>query len=643
MVSTGVYSVPECAGMALPLLLAALAEWRSWSLARWHRVLEVFSLAAFLLMAVARIGLLPTVTNTLFILCGVRLSLPRQLPQRRQLLLMGFVLFLTTAITTSELDFLLWSLIWLGASAALLLQQTWERSALLRHGPLQGPPYRLVLAWTVAATLLASGFFVILPRLRLGFRNLPVGVQNANAVFAGLSDVLDLGGKGPIQPSREVALRILPAPGSDLPQERYASAMALLRGYSLEGLDGQRWQVAPGTPRRDRIRWTGVREGPRPLEADFFVGPTLRGLIPLPYGEADLTPAPGDTLRHGQGGAVRWQFPPRRITALRVALGPAGLEPERPPRGERLALLTDPGRDTSSALRWSLKVAPGELPPRILAETLSQALGGFRYTLDNPSGGAANPLADFLERSRAGHCEYFACALALMLRHRGVPARVVTGYRLGPWISEGGYFLVTQNEAHSWVEYYDPAGPGWRVSDPTPGAPPSTLVTGSFAAALARWTDAIRFRWDRHVVRFSDEDQLAGAEWLRDRFEALSRWRPGPGPRRLAKAAGALALLAALVWIGRRRLPAFPWPAPAGAGRIRALAPLLRASRRAIPPLAGETARTWLGRLAAQRPERAAALAELAREADAVAYGGRAPSALKALARAEARHWRSGR
>jgi hypothetical protein len=225
-----------------------------------------------------------------------------------------------------------------------------------------------------------------------------------------------------------------------------------------------------------------------------------------------------------------------------------------------------------------------------------------------------------------------------MLRHRGVPARVANGYRLGPWIEEGGYFLVTQSEAHSWVEYYDPASAGWRVADPTPSAPGSLFDSGTFLARLARWSDTVRFRWDRDVVRFSDQDQLAGAAWAMDRLGSLASWRPG----RPARVLGILGLLGALGWFGRghgRRWLALAGARKAGPGRIRELRPLVRKAGLILPPLPQETARAWLGRMASLRPQRAAQLASLAREADAAIYGRKPGAALKAMAREEARHW----
>jgi hypothetical protein len=637
LASTGAYEPGELGAMTLPLLGAALVQWRGWSLEPWRRVLEVVCLGAGLALLALRAGVLLTVVYMLFLLCGVRLALPRGMPQRRQILLMGFLLFLTTTITTAELDFLVWSAAWAAGAGAVLLQLNWESFASLRQGPFQPPPRALAVRCAVWTLVLAAGFFVILPRLHLGTRRLPLGVHGLGGLRAGLSDVLDLSGGGPVLGSQEVALRIQPTRTLNAQDwDQYRVALALLRGFALERLDGQRWEAGPDTP------------GPRPepadvlgahaVVADFFFGPGLLGTLPLPYGQVVVEPPGMDPLRLGPGGSLRWTFPVRRTTALRVGLDPAPVQPAAPPRGHRLALLTSTGAGCESARAWSQRKVPVTLPPRVLAEILASTLRSeFKYTLDNPSGAAANPLQDFLDRSHAGHCEYFASALAVMLRYRGIPARVVNGFRLGPWIEEGGYFLVTQNEAHSWVEFYDPEAGGWRTADPTPPAPPSRFGASTFLATLARWTDAVRFRWDRNVVRFSDEDQVAGLDRLTLGLGALARWRPRP----LAMALGILALGGALAWLLLRRgRPPWPWPHLGGPGRIRALDPLVRRVRRLLPPREAETARSWLERLAQARPQRAAPLARLAREADAAAYGGRPSGRLKHLAREEAKAWK---
>lgn len=86
-------------------------------------------------------------------------------------------------------------------------------------------------------------------------------------------------------------------------------------------------------------------------------------------------------------------------------------------------------------------------------------------------------LRTFLLGARRGYCQHFSGAMALMLRMVGVPARVAAGFSPGRPNSDGDY-VVTDFDAHSWVEAYF-TGIGWVTFDPTPaGAPAQSRVSG---------------------------------------------------------------------------------------------------------------------------------------------------------------------
>lgn len=96
--------------------------------------------------------------------------------------------------------------------------------------------------------------------------------------------------------------------------------------------------------------------------------------------------------------------------------------------------------------------------------------GGFRYT-NHPSVFGAAPLVGFVAETRAGYCQYFAGAMALMLRYLGVPARVAVGFSSGTYDAARGVWTVTDHDAHAWVEaWFD--GYGWLPFDPTPAGRP---------------------------------------------------------------------------------------------------------------------------------------------------------------------------
>jgi len=99
--------------------------------------------------------------------------------------------------------------------------------------------------------------------------------------------------------------------------------------------------------------------------------------------------------------------------------------------------------------------------------------GGFRYS--NHPLVISPALVGFVTQTRAGYCQYFAGAMTLMLRYLGIPARVAVGFAGGRFSPKGHAWLVTDRDAHAWVEVWF-KGYGWLPFDPTPPAPGSSRV-----------------------------------------------------------------------------------------------------------------------------------------------------------------------
>jgi transglutaminase-like putative cysteine protease len=102
----------------------------------------------------------------------------------------------------------------------------------------------------------------------------------------------------------------------------------------------------------------------------------------------------------------------------------------------------------------------------LMLERWFRSEGGFRYEEHPPAATKNPPLVDFVEVTRAGYCQHYAGAMALMLRMLGIPARVAVGFTSGTW--KAGVWTVTDQQAHAWVEAWF-AGYGWMTFDPTPG------------------------------------------------------------------------------------------------------------------------------------------------------------------------------
>ncbi len=134
-----------------------------------------------------------------------------------------------------------------------------------------------------------------------------------------------------------------------------------------------------------------------------------------------------------------------------------------------------------------------------------------------------DPIEYFVTEQRAGHCEYFASALVMMLRSQEIPARLVLGFRGGEYNAMGHYFLVRQLHAHAWVEVY--LGPdqvdenmllegessrmgAWMTLDPTPGN--DSIVALSPAGWRERWShlgDFLELLWKDYVVGLDSNRQ----------------------------------------------------------------------------------------------------------------------------------------
>lgn len=168
------------------------------------------------------------------------------------------------------------------------------------------------------------------------------------------------------------------------------------------------------------------------------------------------------------------------------------------------------------------------------ARALEQRLRtDYGYTLELPQREVKDPLADFLFTRRKGHCEYFASAMAVMLRSLNIPSRMVTGFQTGVYNPISDLWLVRASDAHSWVEAWVP-GRGWVTFDPTP--PDLSPHPATFFSKFALYLDAADTFWQQWVVgydpnhqgtltdRFEQAARRLGIGWLDSLSDVASRW-----------------------------------------------------------------------------------------------------------------------
>lgn len=121
--------------------------------------------------------------------------------------------------------------------------------------------------------------------------------------------------------------------------------------------------------------------------------------------------------------------------------------------------------------RLAEKVAGGARTPYGAVEDLENwfvSSGTFHYS--NHPAVITPALNGFVSKTHAGYCQYFAGAMALMLRYLGIPARVAVGFAGGTYDPTKSVWNISDREAHAWVEVWF-KGYGWLPFDPTPSAP----------------------------------------------------------------------------------------------------------------------------------------------------------------------------
>ncbi len=105
------------------------------------------------------------------------------------------------------------------------------------------------------------------------------------------------------------------------------------------------------------------------------------------------------------------------------------------------------------------------------ALAMENYLRTYPYSLDVPIPPKQQDLVDyFLFNLKKGYCDYYATAMVVLAREAGIPARLATGYANGTYNLNSKRYIVTEADAHSWVEVYFPSI-GWVPFEPTAASP----------------------------------------------------------------------------------------------------------------------------------------------------------------------------
>ena len=384
------------------------------------------------------------------------------------------------------------------------------------------------LTVALGGVLLGSVLFFFFPRYHAGYLS-RAGLQST--LMSGFTDNVELGEIGEIKKNTAVVMRVKTGNPVNYPLLRW-------RGIALANFDGRRWYSSDKM--RETIPPSGngwvyfgdprVQKGGSSQDLHFTVMMQPMASDAL-FAPANLVGLRGNFLAESSN----YQIFLRRGYLARDSTGSVynpfhnyaqiQYEGDSQLPVTEIAKVRQAGTNYPDEIKERYLQLPAELDPRIpelarkstaqasnpydKAVTLESYLRkNFRYTLNLTGSPGRDPLAYFLFVNRAGHCEYFASAMAVMLRTLGIPSREVNGFLPGEYNDLGGDYIVRASDAHSWVEAYFP-GSGWITFDPTPPGPDQ--YSGLFSR-FNLYLDWMQLNWNEWVVNYDFAHQTLLAQ-----------------------------------------------------------------------------------------------------------------------------------
>jgi transglutaminase-like putative cysteine protease len=362
---------------------------------------------------------------------------------------------------------------------------------------------------TVWIILTAVVVFLVIPRVGTGYFT---RAATQALLVSGFTDAVQLGEIGQVKLSTAVVMHARQMTGPPF-------AVLKWRGIALDRFDGRNWLKTE----RKRFPLTSSADGQYTLRSIIEARDTARYQILLEPLATNALFGPHQ-VRAVTGRLRAVEYDTDDSVYLRVPTG-------RRTQYEVLSEITDKSRPDEAEsvedqlpeeVRSRYLQLPADMDPRI-AELATQITSkdksafdnallveshlkrNYEYTLNLTWDPGPQPLSTFLFRARVGHCEYFASAMAILLRSAGIPTRLVNGFLMGEYNPVSGDYIIRQSDAHSWVEAYIP-GRGWMEFDPTPPDPNAGEV--DLAAQFIHYLDAVEQLWSSYIIVYDVNAQL---------------------------------------------------------------------------------------------------------------------------------------
>ncbi|MDR1966979.1 MAG: DUF3488 and transglutaminase-like domain-containing protein, partial [Synergistaceae bacterium] len=392
-------------------------------------------------------------TEAILLMIAVKMLEGKRSRDYYQIAAMSVLAVISAAVDALDGTFLYFCvLVSLFSGFQLLLAAWFDRdpdSALTARETFQSVSRSLSI-WAMMLPICVVLFFIA-PRARVSLGQLP---RRANAEsYTGFSDHITLGAVRDIQSDSSLAFR------AEMPL--IAPKHLFWRGMIFDVFDGRTWRLGMrGRPGRMLLSGDATVKQEISMEAGYL-GALFALDMPAFVNAQGAVPA-------GDGVFVNGNFRSRLRSYTAISYLSQSFSPDsRGIQRDRYLNLPDGFAPRLRELVGQIaSEADGKVPEAIMSYLSPPR---YSYTMRGlPT--SATPLEDFVFDGRAGNCEYFAAAMAVMLRMAGIPSRLIAGYHGGVYNDSGGYYVVNQSNAHVWVEAWDSAERLWRRYDPTPAS-----------------------------------------------------------------------------------------------------------------------------------------------------------------------------
>ncbi|MCX7760967.1 MAG: DUF3488 and transglutaminase-like domain-containing protein [Hydrogenothermaceae bacterium] len=430
------------------------------------------------------------VLETLLLLLSLKLLEYKKFRDYMQIYLLITLIFAGYSILSISMVFLIYLILFiflLNFSIILLTYYNEDNRVQLTKKQLQTIITKSVVIPVLSIPLTAL-LFLFLPRTNYPLLNIMPGQSKGKT---GFSDNVSLGEVSSIQENNQTVFRVS--------MEKIGGEV-YFRGITFNMFDGKSWKnTIP-----ENIKSKKTFPPAKTVSYTVYLEPTYDTYlftVDVPY-RVDL----------GQNRLNYYPYFHRDLTVT------TSLPITQKIKYDGVSILTDRYEDDTPVGYFLL--LPPDLSKNVLnyakkfkdsddyktADNIVKELFKLEYSLaDLPTG--ENQLEKFLFVKKRGNCEYFATAMAVMLRINNIPSRVVGGYKTSTYNDVGKYYLVKEKDAHLWVEAY--INGKWVRFDPTPPIRTQVIQTIERPSKLKLLYDTINYYYNVFILNYDFSKQMA--------------------------------------------------------------------------------------------------------------------------------------